>query len=252
MPDTLTITIIFIVLATVVGAFVRRRKRDKCLKDFSGDLVTLEKLSGKAIFGNVRVENTGLEFVYSEKHKDSDGHDETSYILYKFEYPNIQALVRYHDELTEKAKKKRQLELKRTYHPTLSRKLGRRILNVFKTVKDSVTEVLNLLISHAKKATPVGATLTSQDKYVSQMKQELVGSVGASFEPLLERHIGHKVVLELTRGDKVIEYCGVLKDYTAEFVEVMDIDYTVKADEPARKADLVVLRKYGIIRHLGE
>jgi len=252
MPDTLTITIIFIVLATVVGAFVRRRKRDKCLKDFSGDLVTLEELSGKAIFGNVRVENTGLEFVYSEKHKDSDGHDETSYILYKFEYPNIQALVRYHDELTEKAKKKRQLELKRTYHPTLSRKLGRRILNVFKTVKDSVMEVLNLLISHAKKATPVGATLTTQDKYVSQMKQELVGSVGTSFEPLLERHIGHKVVLELTRGDKVIEYCGVLKDYTAEFVEVMDIDYRVKADEPARKADLVVLRKYGIIRHLGE
>ncbi len=68
----------------------------------------------------------------------------------------------------------------------------------------------------------------------------------------MERHIGHKVVLELTRGNKVIEYCGVLKDYTAEFVEVMDIDYRVKADEPARKADLVVLRKYGIIRHLGE
>ena len=65
----------------------------------------------------MRVENTGLEFVYSEKHKDSDGHDETSYILYKFEYPNIQALVRYHDELTEKAKKKRQLELKKDISP---------------------------------------------------------------------------------------------------------------------------------------
>lgn len=109
-----------------------------------------------------------------------------------------------------------------------------------------------MLISQAKKATPAGAVLSSQDKYVSQMKQELMGSVGTSFEPLLERYIGHKVVLELIKGDKVFEYCGVLKDYTAEFVEIMDVDYKVKEGEAARRADLVVLRKYGIVRHLGE
>ncbi|GAH89786.1 unnamed protein product [marine sediment metagenome] len=109
-----------------------------------------------------------------------------------------------------------------------------------------------MLISQAKKASPAGAVLTSQDKYVSQMKQELMGSVGTSFEPLLERYIGHKVVLELARGDKIFEYCGVLKEYTAEFIEIMDVNYKAKEDEPARKADLVVLRKYGVVRHLGE
>jgi hypothetical protein len=113
-------------------------------------------------------------------------------------------------------------------------------------------EVLNMLISQARKATPSGAVLSSQDKYVSQMKQELIGSVGTSFEPLLERYIGHKVLLELIKGDKVFEYCGVLKDYTAEFIEIMDVNYKVKENEPAKKADLVVLRKYGVIRHLGE
>jgi len=30
------ITIIFIVLATGVGVFIRRRSRDKCLRDFEG------------------------------------------------------------------------------------------------------------------------------------------------------------------------------------------------------------------------
>ena len=246
------ITIVFIVLATVVAAFVRRRSRDKCLKDFSQNMVTLEETSGKTVWGKLRVENTGLEFVYPEKHKDEDGHNETSYILYKHEYPNVAALIRFHDELSERNKKKREGELKKSYHPTLLRRLKRKTQNVFKTLRDSVMEVVNLLISQAKKATPAGTVLASQDKYVSQMKQELMGSVGTSFEPLLERYIGHKVVLELIKGDKIFEYCGVLKEYTAEFIEIMDVHYKVKEDQSARKADLVVPRKYGVVRHLGE
>jgi len=79
-----------------------------------------------------------------------------------------------------------------------------------------------------------------------------MGSAGTSFEPLLERYIGRRVVLELIKGEKIFKYSGVLKDYTAEFMEIMDIDYTVKEDQPARKADLVVSRKYGVVRHLGE
>ena len=246
------ITIIFIVLATVVAAFIRRRSRDKCLKDYSRNMVTMEETSGKTIWGKLRVENTGLEFVYPTRHEDKEGHNEMSYILYKHEYPNIAALVRYHDQLSERNKKEREKELKRTYHPTVLRRLKRKIGNVFKTVRDSVMEVVNLLISQAKKATPAGAVLSSQDKYVSQMKQELMSSVGTSYEPLLERYIGNRVVLELIKGDKIFEYCGVLKEYTAEFIEVMDVNYKVKEDQPARKADLVVLRKYGVIRHLGE
>ena len=246
------ITILFIILAAGIGAFVRKRSRDKCLRDFERNMVTLEQTSGKTIWGKLRVENTGLEFVYPEKHKDEEGHDETSYILYKYEYSDIAAVIRFHDELSEQNKKAREKELKRTYHPGSWRRLKRRILNVFRTIRDSVVEIINLLISQAKKATPAGKVLTSQDKYVSQMKQELMASAGTSFEPLLERYIGHKVVLEMMKGDKVLEYCGVLKDYTAEFIEIMDVNYASKLGQPTRTADLVVPRKYGLIRHLAE
>jgi len=41
------ITILFIIFATAVGAFVRKRSRDKCLKDFSKNMVTLEETAGK-------------------------------------------------------------------------------------------------------------------------------------------------------------------------------------------------------------
>jgi hypothetical protein len=246
------ITILFIIFAAGVGAFVRKRSRDKCLRDFEKNMVTLEQKSGKKIWGNLRVENTGLEFIYPEKHKDQDGHDETSYLLYKYEYPEIAVVVRFHDELSEPNKRAREKELKRTYHPGSWRRLKRRILNVFRTVRDSVVEVINLLISQAKKATPAGKVLSSQDKYVSQMKQELMASAGTSFEPLLERYIGHKVVLEMIKGDNVLEYSGVLKDYTAEFIEIMDVNYAAKLEQPTRTADLVVPRKHGLVRHLAE
>jgi len=246
------ITILFIIFAAGLGAFIRKRSRDKCLRDFENNMVTLEDTAGKIIWGKLRVENTGLEFIYPDKQKDEDGHDEASYILYKYEYPRIGTVVRYHDDLSERNKKLREKELKRTYHPGFWRRLKRRILNVFRTVRDSVVEIVNLVISQAKKATPAGKVLTSQDKYVSQMKQELMGSVGTSFEPLLEQYIGHKVVLEMIKGDKVLEYCGVLKEYTAEFIEIMNVSYKVAEDQPPRIADLVVPRKLGLVRHLAE
>jgi len=246
------ITILFIIFAAGVAAFVRKRSRDKCLRDFTANMVTLEDTSRKTIWGKLRVENTGLEFVYPAKHKDEQGHDEASYILYKYEYPKIGTVIRFHDELSDENKKAREKELEKTYHPGSWRRLKRRMLNVLRTVRDSVVEIVNLLISQAKKVTPAGKMLTSQDKYVSQMKQELMGSMGSSYEPLLERYIGHKVVLEMVKGDKIFEHCGVLKEYTAEFVEIMDVNYKIKEDQPARTADLVVPRKLGLIRHLAE
>lgn len=245
------ITIVFIVVAAVVGAFVRRRRLDKCLKDFAGDVVILEDAGGKEVWGTLRVENTGLEFVYDVAHADADGHDETSFILYKGEYDVIGAVVRYHEKLSDKCRGQREKEMSRTYHPNVLRRLKRRVLNVFATVRDSVAEIVNLLLSQAKKASPAGAMLGKQDKYVTQMKTELMGSSGASYEPLLERYIGHKVVLEVVKGDRMLEYCGVLKEYTADFVEVMDVNYRAGAAE-AKKADLVVPRRHGVVRHSGE
>jgi len=49
MLDVFAITIIFVIVVTVVAAFVRGRSKDKCLKDFSGNLVTLQETTGKLI-----------------------------------------------------------------------------------------------------------------------------------------------------------------------------------------------------------
>ena len=69
---------------------------------------------------------------------------------------------------------------------------------------------------------------------------------------LLERYIGKRIVLEISKGDRIHEFPGVLKDYTSEFIEVLDVDYKVKKEDVPKKADLVVRRQYGIVRHLAE
>jgi hypothetical protein len=250
--DPLTITIIFIILCAAVAAFVSSRRRDMCLKDFQGDMATLEETQGKVVWGRLRVESTGLEFVYAEAHPDTQGHTEKSYIVYKQEFANIQVIIRFLDQLSEKGSLRRREELKRTYHPRLLRRLKRRILNLFKTLRDSFVDVINLFIARARTSAGVGAVLAGQDQYVSRMKEQLVGSVGTAYEPLLERHIGHTVVLEMIKGDKVIEYPGLLKDYTADFIELLDVSYATKADEQPRKADIIVPRNYGLVRHLAE
>ena len=252
LSDPFVITVIFIVLSTVVAAFIRRRKKDKCLKNFADSPVTLEENNGSITNGKLNVEHTGLEFIYKTPVENKNGHSETTFLLYKSEFPKITALIRYHDQLTEEQKKQRLCDLEKTYHPKPLQKLKRKIVNVFKTIRDSIAEVVNILISKAKKATPAGAVLTSQDKYVSNIKNELIGAAGTSFEPLLEKYIGRKVLLELLKDSKTFEYCGILKDYSATFVEIMDVDYKTEETQTPRKADLVVPRTCGIIRHLAE
>ena len=246
------LTIVFIFLSTIVAAFIRGRNRDKCLKAFNRFMITLEDVGGKTIWGKLRVEATGMELTYEQSHTDADGHIESSYMIYKYEYGNIGALIRYHDQLQEDNRKRRDAELKRTYHPSWWRRMRRKLMNIFRTIRDSIMEVSNVLMAQAKKTTVAGGLLSTQDKYVSQMKNEVIGSVDTSYEPLLEKYIGHRVVAEFLHKDQPVELPGVLKDYTAQFIELLDVQYWFNGAEEKKKADIILPRKRAVIRHLAE
>ena len=250
--NPVVITILFIVLTTFVGAFIKGRQKDKCLKAFRDFIITLEDASGKRIWGRLRVEATGLELQYTQPHDDADGHLESSYMLYKYEYGNISALVRFHDYLTEENLKRRDAELAKTYHPSWWRRSRRKLVNVFKTIRASIMEVSNVLLSQAKKTTGAGGLLSTQDKYVSQMRNEVIGSVDTSYEPLLEKYIGHRVVTEFLHQEQPVELVGVLKDYTAEFLEILDVKYWTGNEDNRKKADIILPRKRAVVRHLAE
>lgn len=250
--NAVLITIIFIMLSTFVGAFIKGRNKDKCLKAFNEFIVTLEDVSGKHVWGKLRVEATGMELSYTQEHDDADGHIESSYMLYKYEYGNISAPIRFHDYLSDESRKHRDAELKRTYHPSWLRRARRKMINVFKTIRDSIMEVSNVLLSQAKKTTSAGGMLSTQDKYVSQMKNQVIGSSDTSYEPLLEKYIGHRVVAEFLHKDQAVEMTGVLKDYTAEFIEMLDVKYWTGNEDNRKEADIILPRKRAVIRHLAE
>lgn len=253
MLDSLSITILLIIITAILGAFTNRVKRDKCLYDFNNDPVTLEKITGQITAkGILRVESTGLEFIYPEEIINPENNlTHASYLFFKYEYPQIRALIRFREDLSENGQIKREKELKRVYQPSIFRRTKRKMLNFFKTVSDSLKEVGNVIVTHFQKGATAKSVFKSQDKYLKQINQNLVESVGVAYDKLLEKYIGHEVVFDLIKGDTVMQYSGILKDYTANYLEILDVEYAVK-DEEKKLADIVIPQKLGIIRHFGE
>ncbi|MFH1309552.1 MAG: hypothetical protein ABIH85_02595 [Candidatus Omnitrophota bacterium] len=256
MPDTFFITIIFVVLCTVIGAFLKGRAKDACLKDFSGNTVFLEETDGKLIWGKLNTENTALEFVYSEAYLDEkDDHIETSYVLYKNEYSRIKMFVRYVADMTDAAALERKNTLSKIMDPAWHSRFGRKVHNFFGTVRDSFFEILNLFIGQVKTKMPAGKVLAGQDKYVSDIQQQTRAMFSTAYEPVLERYIGKKVVLKTVSAEEKIEYSGVLKNYTSEFIEIMDVGIKRKTEKDnieRCKADLIIPRTLAAVRHAGE
>ncbi len=248
MPDTFLITLVFIAVCTIIGAFVKGRSKDRCLVDFKNSPVTLELKDGKSIWGRLDVEHTGIELMYDSDYLDEkEGHYEKSYILYKNEFPNIELIVRYQDKLNEKEKTDRENILKQYYKPNVIHRVKRKLKNFFSVVRDALVEVFNLFMGRIRTATSAGAVLSGQDKYVSQIQKQLIPGAGTAFEPLLEKYIGKKVIIRMLRKEKSIEYSGILKDYTTDFIEILDVEYKDK-----QLADIIASRQLALVRHLGK
>ncbi len=250
VDNALLITIIFIIVTTIVSTIVSARRKDRCLTSFCDFMVTLLEKDGKRVWGHLAVETSGLELLYSEDYRDED-HIETSYILFKEEYNNIYLLLRFHSELSEENKRRRIQEVKRAYHPWPPRLLARKARNVANTCKDSIFELLGLAMTRAKTANPALATVASQQQSVKRVKKVVTDYLGRAYDPLLERYIGKRVVLEVTTDEEEVqEYTGVFEEYSRQFLQVMDVSYM--DGEQTRICDIIAPRAHASIRHGAE
>ncbi len=246
MPDLFTLTILFLVISTVVAAFISGRRRDKCLKGFSKNSVILKFKNNQTLEGTLLVEPTGMELVYPSTafSKEQGG----SYIIYKNEYADIGVIIRIITKLNDIQKKKRERDYKKTYHPSYFRRMRRRIRNLFATVQDTINEAISLFIGRLGSKGVGGGVISSQQKYIGKMQQELTGSLNRSFEPLMEKYIGHRVIVTIKKGDNIETLSGVLKEYTALFLTLLDIE---QSDE-YKDSDIILPRDSSIVRHAGE
>lgn len=217
------ITLGVIVLATLVGAWLRARHKDRCLTDFDGYHLTVERKNNRVIWGDMRLQPTGFELVYRSDVQD-EGHMETSYVYYKDEYGDIQAIYRYARDLTPDLQKRRARSVERALHPGILRRTRRSLRNFLSTAADSFSEALTMTLGRVRRKGAALMNDTSQS-YLRGISKDVIGYVGTSFDPLLERFVGTRVVVEVVEDEEIHEHAGMLKEYSAEFLEILDVYY---------------------------
>lgn len=223
---TLLATIGLIFLATLVGAYLRARRRDPCLQSFTNYIVTIECIDDKSIWGKLELASSGLELRYIDAVHD-DNHVESSYILYAEEFGRIEAIYRYIDELDEKTRDRRRKDLKWALHPGPIRRGFRHLRNFISLASESLSEVIGLIIGGLRK--PAGRYITETGEvHLRELGSTFIGSVGGGYDPLLERFVGQKMVFEVVEDDEVHEHVGVFATYSPDFFEILDVQFPQK------------------------
>ena len=288
--NSFAITIIVIILSTLLAGFFKRNTKDKCIKDFKQNTITLLTSENKFITGRMIVESTGLEFILSKSPDNilTDGvssekrisfdnetslgngtspRNETfmgnrtspgktdelfSYILYKTEFAKMTALIRYHKNLNEKDKLIRENEIEKTYHPSRIKRIKRYILNLLKLLKDSMMEIFTALTGQVTKLNAAKNINPADINQTNKIQKELVNSIDPAYDPLLEKYIGNFIILEFNLNNTPIVLKGILKEYTSEYIELLDTLIKTEKDTSGAIADIVVPRRIAVIRGLGE
>lgn len=245
MDNILIITVLTIFATAFIGTIIKYRLRDKCLRDFRGYLVNAEHLDGRVIKGQLQVYHNGLELIHPTPISATDdaAHQEISTLIFQPQMNTLRALKRYHDELSPENQARRSKEVARAYHPGPFRRLWRRLRNLFNLLRDAFGQALSLFIG-AFKSRGTSTLLATQDTRINATAQQIIAQGAAAYEPMLERYIGHYVVLEITHNGETQKNVGVLKEYSDAYLTVLNV-----AVDSGRYMDLIVPRSIGVIRH---
>jgi hypothetical protein len=233
-PNTATIfyvTLLFIFLTAVITTVATKWARDKCLKFFHHYHVTIERVRGQTTWGKLKVFSTGVEIVYDNPYVDHRGRRKTSYLLYQQELDQqLLSVLRYHDELDEKAQAARKAQIHRTFNPGPLRRMWRGVRNLVNTLRDAFNAAIGAVVGQYQRLNPSSNVLASQGQSVTQIGQTLLGKFAANaYEPLLEQHIGQPVILDvvdpINPNNATVQYAGYLADYTGQFIAVFNVEH---------------------------
>lgn len=229
LDNIFLLTIIFIFLSALVTAILKERARDRCLKDFRDYPVILElENENKVIWGILSLYSNGLELYYRDSYLDPEGQIKASFILYKDEWPGLMAIYRCAQDLDPKAIDRRKRDIRHTYQPSVFRRVLRYMRNLFNTLRDAVNKSLGLIVGQAKKSMPSSKVLSTQDTAIKQLGETFVEYASYAYDAVLERLIGKKVVAEILHHGALLEYIGILKEYSANFVEILSINKSLE------------------------
>jgi len=240
--DSFTITIIIISLSGFIGAFIKGKKKDRCLKELNQSNIHIIKIKGEEkdesdILGLLNIEANCMEI------KLNDNTKKENLILYKNEYVSINKIIRYTELQNEKEKKEREIEFNKITNPSLFRKMKRTIIIFFNITKDAIFELSETMLSKTKLSS------LNQTEFVESIKSHTSQSATiSSYQPIWERYIGKKVVLEQIIDNIKIEYSGILKEYSGNYILLYDVNFKNKSQ--IKNSDILFPRGNSVIRNL--
>lgn len=218
--DPLALALIFLFLATMVGVIVKGRLRDRCLKSYHKFpvRVVLDTVSrdGRFILGNA-----GFEILPPEPEGTPLG-NRIGFVLYQNEYGRLRYLAQDPDSLEPREAKRRRKRRKRVRRPGFIRRFGRWLSNLAGSFKDAFNDFLSLMMGRFR---PQALTDLSQgrEKYTGKMESELTSLLpNSNYDAILERLRGRVVEVESRVENMPPSMKGMLEEYTAAYVSVMD------------------------------
>jgi hypothetical protein len=245
LDDVFWATLLLIFLVPLVVALVARVRKDRCLKLLDDHHVTLLDAEGRPFWGDLVVRSQGLEVLFDAPYTNSRGLTKASVLVPADEAGKAFALCRTDHALTAGERARREKQIVETYRPGSYRRLARGARNFLNVIRDAVLKSISVFVGALSTRSGFAAAAGKQKGEVDSLGTSLMNVITSAYDPLLERHIGDRVILELVNPPGAAkprsEFPGYLVDYTQEFIAVFHVDgqseerliFDVEADAPA-------------------
>lgn len=244
MDNLLISSVIIIFFTALIGSYLQRKRRDGVLQELEGFQVTIKFKEQGTVWGKFKLFPKGMELLFSRAYQNRHTHKILSYIIFPNDIERIEAILRFHDELSPENKAQRLKEIDLAKNPRLFTRMARIMTNFLSAFHDAINESLGILISRVKSTTG-SSVLQSNDKKLQQLGANALNIVDhSSWDPILEYYLFKKVVLEIVDGSgKVMEYSGILKDYSSSWMAILDCQIDEKVSLPLSDAKRLMLQR---------
>jgi hypothetical protein len=222
MSNFLILSIALIFVFALAGSYMRHRHLDRVLQDLVGFHVTV-KMQADRIWGKFKLYSNAVELIFSRPYTNHRGTVLTSFIVFKDQLGAVDAIFRFHDELTPQNQSRRLAQIEGARNPSWIRRVKRNMRNFMVAFREAISESIGLMASRAQQHTTM-ALLKGADGKLKNIGNNILDMAGnAAYDPVLEHYIFSRVVFENTNTDgNKVEYAGILEEYSSSWVSILD------------------------------
>jgi len=245
------IPMVLLFFAATITAIATRRKRDRCLRFFNKEPVMIQMKSGTWLWGRLAVYPKAMELIFEDPKPDAAGIVKSSYVLYSPEVESIHKILQPPPAQGTSAYKKWEKEISRIANPSIFRRMRRWFWNLFNTLRDAVSQSLSMILGNLKSKSVMGQVVGA-DKRAGEIGNTLLGTIPNAYEPVLEKYLSKRVIVEMVEDGNVLEFSGLLQEYSGKYLLLRQVAIQPSVDTGAPlpdRFDVIFPRNQALIRH---